>query len=323
MARLQAVCVAVRLEVPEHLAEGPLATADLAAAVGADEDALTRLLRFLAVEGWVTLLEDGRFALSSIGMGLRRDDPGGARDYVMACGARGWPTWGGLEYSVITGRPAYEHLFGRTFFEDVAADPVQRAAIGRLLDDGAAEMSGLLAAARDFSAVRVVVDVGGGGGVMLRGLLRAHGHLRGVLLDRPEAIERAGPLLAAAGLRDRCRLLPGDFFREVPAGGDLYLLSWVLHDWDDRQAVAILANCRRAMSPDARLLVLETPMGERPQETPQAVALDLGMLVTTGGRERTVAQYRQLIEAAGLRLARVQGTQGSRGTAMLEVLPGA
>ena len=321
MARLQALCVAVRLALPDHLAGGPRSADELAAAAGAHPDALNRMLRFLALEGWVAVAEDGRYALTPLGRELCAEDPSGARDFLLACLERGWPTWGALLHSVMTGGPAFDHVVGRGYFEDMALNPANRAAVSRLLAEGAREISSALKQTIDFSAFRQVVDVGGGGGILVGALLEACPDLTAVLLDRAEAVERARAYLGPIGVADRCLFEVGDFFRAVPAGGDVYILSWILHDWDDERAIAILTNCRRAMAPEARLLVLETLMAENPLGSPHAVALDLGMLVTTGGRERTETEYRRLLESAGFRLVRILPTPSSRGTSILEALP--
>lgn len=321
VARFQALCVAVRLGLADQFQDGPRRAADVAEGLGVDPGALTRLVRFLTVEGWFAYRGADQFSLTPLGRSLCRSAAGGVREFVVAGAERGWPVWGALAHSVATGQPAFDHVFGRTYFEDVATDPVQRAAVSRLLDDGARDTVAALAATYDFSGVRRLVDVGGGGGVLVGELLRLHPQLTAVLLDRHEAVDRASARLGRDSRGERCQFVEGDFFSNVPADGDLYILSWVLHDWDDRGAGAILSNCAKAMGRDARLLVLETLMTENPVDAPQAVALDLGMLVMTGGRERTEAEYRELLESAGLRLVRVLPTPSSRGTSILEAVP--
>ena len=171
--------------------------------------------------------------------------------------------------------------------------------------------------AQDFSGFSRAVDVGGGQGRLIAAVQRANPGLRGVLFDRPQVVAGAGRLLDGVGVAERCEVVGGDMFEVVPGGGDAYILSRVIHDWDDARATAILVNCRRAMADrEAKLLLVERVLPDRIEPAPatQAKALsDLNMLVRTGGRERTEAEYRGLLQAAGLRLARVlpTGTQVS------------
>jgi predicted O-methyltransferase YrrM len=166
-----------------------------------------------------------------------------------------------------------------------------------------------VAAAYDFSAVGTVVDIGGGRGALLIGLLEAHPHLRGIVFDQPAVAADARKAIAAAGLADRCKAVGGDFFEAVPDGGDAYLLKFILHDWDDERSVSILRTCRRAMRPTGRLLVVEllVPRGNAPSF---ARSQDVNMLVNLGGQERTEAEYRALFTAAGFELTRTTAAQG-------------
>ena len=168
-----------------------------------------------------------------------------------------------------------------------------------------------VAAAYDFAPLRTVVDVGGGNGALLIGILRAHPALRGTVLDRPAATERATQQIADAGLAERCQAVAGDFFTEVPGGADAYLLKHVIHDWDDARAVTILANCHRAMSAAGKLLLVEgvyPPRIEQSLESRGAAANDVNMLVCTGGRQRSESEFRALFEAAGFRLTKIVPT---------------
>jgi SAM-dependent methyltransferase len=162
--------------------------------------------------------------------------------------------------------------------------------------------------AYDFSDAQSVVDIGGGHGALLAALLRAHPALTGILFDLPSVVAGAVHLLSEAGIADRARRAAGDFFDEAPAGGDLYLMKSVLHNWDDVDARRILATCRNAMKPDARLLVIErvVPEGNEPAEVK---LFDINMLVIAGGRERSQTEYRTLLEQSGLQLQRVAATR--------------
>jgi hypothetical protein len=171
--------------------------------------------------------------------------------------------------------------------------------------------------------VRRIVDVGGGGGVLLEALVRATPGLDGVLVDLPEAVQRASHRFVAAGLDARVECRVGDFFASVPTGADAYLLSRVIHDWDDADARRILACCRDAMVPHARLLLVEALMPERAHDAPEAIRMDVHMLMLLGARERTEAEYRRLLADSGLALRRVVPTGSPTGLSVLEATPAA
>lgn len=212
---------------------------------------------------------------------------------------------GDLLYSVKSGEPAFDSLFGLPYFEYLARRPEAATSFNAMMDGLTRETSS--AAAYDFSDLSTVVDVGGGQGALIAAVLQANPRTRGILFDTDSAIADAGPVLTALGVADRCDTVAGDFFDALPEGGDAYVLKWVLHDWDDEDALAILRTCRRAMSGEARLLVVESlmPPGNEPFF---AKALDITMLVLLGGRERTEAEYQSLMEAAGFEPTRVVPT---------------
>jgi hypothetical protein len=162
-----------------------------------------------------------------------------------------------------------------------------------------------IVAAYDFAGVGSVVDVGGGSGALLAEILRAHPSIRGILFDLPRVVEAAGPILEAAGVLDRCDVVGGDFFEEVPAGGDVYVLKGVVHDWDDGDAVRILRNCRRVMGTESRLLLIEQVVPDDRAPEPFTLFMDLHMLAIHGAGERTAEDFGALLDSAGLRLARV------------------
>jgi ubiquinone/menaquinone biosynthesis C-methylase UbiE len=159
----------------------------------------------------------------------------------------------------------------------------------------------------DFSPFTTIVDIGGGRGTLMSSILRAYPAARGIVLDLPHVIEQGRQLIAEQHVEDRCELVPGDFFKEVPRGGDAYILKWVLHDWDDERSIAILKNCHRAMVPDGRLFVVEAPLPRRNEPSLHKL-MDVNMLVMTGGRERTEDEYRTLFDAAGFELTRLTVT---------------
>ncbi|MGM1063466.1 methyltransferase [Saccharothrix sp. Mg75] len=293
------------LGVADHLAAGPLPVADLARAAGTHPLNLHRALRLLAAHGIFTEDDAGRFALTPAAELLRTDVPDSfAPAVLMITDTTFWRPAGELEEAVRTGTSAFDRLFGVPFFEHFARDPATAA----VFHDGMASMSDpenpLVARACDFPPGAVVVDVGGGHGGLLRAVLHEHPTVRGVLFDQPHVL--AGHRLTALGADHRWDLAAGDFFTGAPPG-DAYLLKRVLHDWDDEQCVRILRQCRRAMSDDGRVLVVDAvvPPGNDPDP---GKVIDLLMMSALTGRERTRADFDALFARAGLRLTRVLPT---------------
>jgi hypothetical protein len=302
----QALYVAAKLDVADVLAPEPLTTEAIADAVGARASQLRRVLRALVAAGVFCELEDGRFACNDAAAALRTEAPGRMRDVVVNFGEEMYRSFGELLHTVRTGETAFDSLYGAPLFEYYAENPeTEASAAARML-------ARTLPAAREFASsdvlngARRLVDVGGGTGALVSEVLRHHPDMAGVLLERPGMLELATEYLAEQGVADRCELAEGDFFSAVPAGGDVYVLKSILHDWDDDRCVAILRNCRAAMDDAARLVIIELILPERmTQSAPMlsAALLDLIMLAYAGGRERTEAEFTQLLDQASLRLA--------------------
>ena len=237
---------------------------------------------------------------------------------MLARGELYWSAAAGLLRAAAEGGIAFEHVHGERFFDHLAGDPDREAAFQASMADRAQREAADVVAAYDFAGLRDVVDVGGGSGVLLEAILRATPGLRGVLVDRPGAVEKARRRLTAAGVNDRCKCLAGDFFHAVPPGADAYLLSRVIHDWDDADAQRVLTTCREAMPVDARLLLVEAIVPERPHDGPEAVRMDIHMLMLLGARERTEAQFRRLLAGAGFELVRVVPTGSPASLSVLE-----
>jgi len=305
-----ALQLAVKLGVADVLAGGPRPAEDIAAATRTDVPALRRVLRLLASVGVFEEREDGAFALTPVGECLRPGVPGSARAMVMLfTGTRVQDGWRDLEYAVRTGEPVFrkrgvdDPFTGRSDedaanFDAAMADFTRLAAVA-------------VAAAYDFASLRTLVDVGGGNGALLIGILLAHPHLHGIVFDQPAAAERARASIAEHGLADRCEAVGGNFFANVPPGGDAYVLKHVIHDWSDERATAILKNCRRAMGERGKLLIVEGVYPRRIDESLAArgaAANDVNMLVNTGGRQRSEAEFRALYAAAGFALTRIVPT---------------
>jgi SAM-dependent methyltransferase len=310
----QALYVAAHLAIADLLAEGPETHETLAAKTGTHAEALRRVLRLLASAGVFAEGADGRFELTRVGAALR-SGPGSSRAAArLFAGPMVWQCWGDLLTTVRTGEPAFPRIFKTNSFEYFADHPEEAAVFDEAMGSFTAMISGMVAAAYDFSGMREVIDVGGGDGRLLTGILRAYPDLRGTVLDLPRLAASAMRQIAEADLVDRYRFVGGDFFEAVPEGFDAYLLKHVIHDWDDARAVHILENCRRAMKPGAKLLIIEGVCPPRIDGSPEsrgAAANDVNMLVCTGGRQRSEAEFRELYAAAGFRLTRIVPTMAA------------
>lgn len=306
----QLLHVAAELRIADALAHAPRTADDLARAVGADAGVLRRVLRGLAAERVLDELPDGRFGLTPVGELLRDGIAGSQRGAVLARGGLYYPALTALLDAVRSGGTPFEITHGVPFFAYLAERPEGTAAFQASMAARASREAAAVVAAVDFRRFRTLVDVGGGPGVLLAAILAAAPGLSGVLFDRPEVTDAAQ--LPSVG---------GDFFVDVPTGADCYLLSRVIHDWDDPQAVAILRTCRRAMAADATMLLVEAVLPDRAVDHPAAVRMDLHMLTLLTGRERTVAEYSALLDAAGLRLADAVAADAASGVHVLIAHP--
>lgn len=295
----------------------------LAHAVGADPDALHRLLRALAVLGVVQEVAAGRFALADLGQPLRADHPKSLRSSVLLLGDPAtWHAWGALTHSVRTGDPAFDHVQGEPVFDYFARHPDLSGVFNRAMGEGTRLIAPELPRMYDFAGVGTVVDVGGGNGVLLAEVLRAAPDAAGVLFDIATGVAGAAEVLRHAGVADRCRIVAGDFFESVP-GGDILLLASILHDWDDQRCTTLLRNCRRSIAAGGRLLALEAVLPLR-VDTPGATSIvmsDINMLVNTGGRKRTEVEFGRLFDAGGFDLVEVLPPLGGSQVRVLVAAP--
>jgi O-methyltransferase domain/Dimerisation domain len=318
----RAIHAAVRLGLPDLMAKEVRTADEIAAEAGCDADAVFRLLRALASLGLCVHAGDRRFEITPLGETLRADAPNSMRAMVLHMSEMMAELWTHLPDCVRTGKTARRLLSRGEDFGFLEADPQAAAEFNSAMAQNTRAIAGAVVAAYDFSAIHRLIDVGGGYGPLLLTILKANPKMRGVVLDLEHAAEGARREIAAAGLADRCEFGVGDFFKEVPAGADAYILKSIIHDWDDERAIAILRNCRRAAASGAKVLLVELvvpeQMGTSPQDQATAM-LDLNMLVGPGGRERTEAEFRRIFEAAGLRLVRV--VPSASGSAVIEGAP--
>ena len=305
----QAIHVVATLGIADLLTDGPRTSDDLAAVAEVHPRALYRVLRALAAVGVFHEGEGGSFSLTPMGEGLRSDATGPVGPWAAFIGRPYyWQAWAHLRHSVRTGESAFPHVHGGADVWECRARHLEEGAIfDRAMTGLSRGVADALVSAYDFSRFGRVVDVAGGQGALLVAILAAHPGMHGVLFDQPHVVSGAGEVLRAAGVGDRCEVVGGSFFEVVPGGGDAYLLKAILHDWDDVGSTAILHACRRAMRPQAKLLVLERVIG-LPNEGPDAKFSDLNMLVAPGGQERTGDEFATLFAAAGFRLGSVLQT---------------
>jgi hypothetical protein len=293
----QAIYTAARLGIPDLLAAGPRPPDELAQAAGADPDALYRLLRMLAGHGIFVEQADGSFANSEQSE-LLRDEPGSFRDFALVFGEEFYPAFGSLADAVESGEPAFDAVFGTDYEGYLTANPEARTRFNRFMAGGKETLADLLAADA-WHGGETVVDVGGGNGALLVALLQRRQGLRAIVFDLPAVAAEAEEQIRAAGLSDRCDAVGGSFFESVPAGCDVYLLSSILHGWDDERATEILRVVRRAIPSRGRLLVVDGVVA--PPNEPGEKLMDLLML-SLGGRGRTEDEWRTLLSQGGFEL---------------------
>ena len=311
------IVTALELGVFDQLQAAPLDDEILSARLGAHGPSLRRLLRGLELLGLVEQHAAG-VALTATGR-LLIDADAGLRERALLVGSEYVPAWLDLRHAVMTGEPAFDHVFGMSAWEYRRRRPELNEALNRTMADDQRRGRGSIADAYDFSACRLVVDVGGGQGNLLAEILARYPRPAGVLFDQPHVVAGAAAALSAAGVQHRCRVVGGSFFESVPGGGDAYLLQHVLHDWSDERCAVILRNCRAAMGATGVLLVVENLVPADADPTAHLVMLDLHMMVMLGGRERTRREYRSLLHSAGFDLARSIGTRA--GTEILVATP--
>ncbi|MQA12068.1 MAG: methyltransferase [Pseudonocardiaceae bacterium] len=321
----QVVSVAVRLELADAIGNDGADIDDLAKTSDIPAQRLIRLLRALVGLGLCTEARPGRFTLTPAGSLLRKQNPGSLHDYArLVAEPIVQESWARLEFSMRTGRIAFEEAFGMPAFEYLANDPELSALFNSAMSQGTREAAAVLPEHYDFSQFTTVTDVGGGDGTLLTAILKRHPDLQGVVFDTAEGAAPAAETVRAAGLSGRCTVATGDFCDAVPAGADLYLLKSVLHNWDDDRAATILGNCRAAMPTHGRLLIIDPVLPDTadstiPAENPYLI--DLDMLVLVGGKERTRADFEQLCTRAGFTIADVTALPPQNGLSVIEAAP--
>jgi O-methyltransferase domain/Dimerisation domain len=308
--RAQGIAVAAELKVADALANGPLTGAELARRVGADPDALGRLMRALVSDGIFTRRGDGRFALNALGETLRSDAPMSMAGMARFVGHPNYREhWSGLLDAVKTGEAVPPKLRGMSVWDYTAQQPDFAAVFNEAMTSVSGFAVDPVVAAYDFTPYRTIIDVGGGHGRLVAAIIAATPGTSGVLYDLPQVVEGAPELLKRYGVPNRVRVESGSFFDGVPEGGDAYVMKNVIHDWPDAEAVAILKNVRKAAKPGTTLLLVEFVIPDHDREF-IGKWVDLEMLVQVAARERTAEDYRKLYAQAGFQMTRVVPTAG-------------
>jgi hypothetical protein len=298
------VHVAAELGIADHLASGPKSADELAPLTRSDATTLYRFLRTLTNFDLVTLLPDTRFASTPLLDALRIDAPGYVHSAVLTLGSRAvWNAWSELSHSVATGQCAFEKANGKMMFDFLGDHPDDAQRFSETMLAVHSAEPAAIAEAYDFSSAGLVVDIGGASGAMLANILAKHANTRGLLFDLEQATGGATELLRRFRVDTRVTFEHGSFFDAVPAGGDVYILSHIIHDWDDEKSLVILRNCRAAMGATSRLLIVELVLRDG---SPSGYgSADISMLVLAGGAERTLGEFEALLAKAGLQLTRV------------------
>lgn len=307
----QCIGVAAQLGVANQLIEGAKSVETLAESLNVDAQALYRLLRALASAGIFSETEPRQFQLTPMAEYLRTDAPTSIRGLAIWSGSEPthWQMWGNLLYSVKTGKPAFEHVTGMPIFTYTSQNSEFAAVFDQAMTSASAMFNPAIIHSYDFSSIKTLVDIGGGQGAFLAAILQANQHLNGIVYDLPHVIEGAKSYLEKLGLQNRCQAIGGSFLESVPEGGDAYIMKNTLTNWDDEHAIQILKNCYRAMPQGSKLLMAQSVIapGNQP-DIGKFTDLEM-LLVTTGGRERSAAEFEQILNTSGFQLNRILPTQ--------------
>jgi SAM-dependent methyltransferase len=304
----QTVATAARLKLADTFGDDERTSTELAAALGTDVAVTTQLCRALAALGVLTEVKSGQFRLTETGDLLRTDRADSLHSFTRVFTDPAiQATWRELDTAVRTGDSTFDAVTGKSFIEYVKGDADLSTFFPAALRGSAAQTAADLPGSYDFAAFTTVADIGGGPGAVLAAILAAHPGLRGILYDAAPAVAPAAQILAAAGVADRCTVVPGDILAEAPAGADLYLLKNVLHYGDDERAVTVLGNVRRVIPPHGRLLIVDPALPETVDGSlPGTMYLsDLHMRLIGGGRGRTQAEFESLCVRAGFAVTKL------------------
>lgn len=301
----QAINAACQLGIADYLENGPRRAEYLAAEIDCHAPSLFRLMRALVSLDILLEQESGYFSLTETGRCLCSHSPDSVCSWAIWWGKYLWPTWENLLYSIKTGQAARKQITGMEGFKHLEADAEMDSIFKQAMNELTRFVGHAVIQAYDFEGTRKIVDVGGGHGELLVAILNAHREIQGVLFEVPHTVEGAREYLMQQGLDTRCEVVGGDFFEHLPGGADVYMLKSVLHNWDNEHCATILRNCRRAMTADSRLLILEQIMPQKIEPSPRNQNIsraDLNMLVALGGKERSKIEMQNLLDSQGLQI---------------------
>ncbi len=300
----RAVHVVAKHRIADLLSEGPKNVSQLAETLQVHAQTLHHLLSALASTGVFQEVEPGYFQNTDLSTFLRSDVPHSLLNAALYWGSDWqWRLWESLDYTVKTGEPAFNHLFDTSLWEFLDQHPEEERVFSAALTSFSSSLIPLIVQSYDFSSIGTIVDVGGGEGDLLTGILHTYPNMKGTLLERPSVLRIVRERLKKSGLTDRCTLMEGNFFQHVPAGMDAYIMREVLHDWNDEHCIEILQCCRRAMSASSRLLVVEHIFYPEDQRS-FTKFLGLQMALEQEGRQRTKEELYELLAAAGFEVRR-------------------
>jgi hypothetical protein len=310
----RSVSVAAKLRLADQIGDGPGKSVDeLAAATKTHAPSLYRLMRGLAGAGFFAEGPGRRFSNTPLSDVMRSGAPGSMRASAESIiGGGHWRAWGDLEHSVRTGEIAFDHAHGTDVWGFFSKNQDEQRTFNEAMTEFTKLFNPAIVKAYDFSKAGTLADIGGGHGALLMSVLKENPSVRGILFDQPHVVEGAAAPVKDAGLAGRCHLVGGNFFESVPAA-DTYMMKMIIHDWNDERSGVILRNVHRASKPGARLLVMDTVVPARNDEPSLARLMDLNMLVMTGGKERTEAEFRELFDRSGFNLVKVHATEGPMG----------
>jgi hypothetical protein len=304
----QCLGVVAQLGVADLLQNGARSIADLAAACGAHERSLYRVMRTLAASGVFSESRKGYFELTPLAEPLRSGSENSLTDFaIFASHPVHNAAYANLMHSVRTGETGFLQAHGAELFDYTQSDPEFFSVFNAAMTSNSRREAQAIVAAYDFTEIRTLADIGGGLGLLLSRVLQATPGLRGVLFDLPNVVERAGATLESAAVADRVTIQGGSFFEAIPVRADAYMMKYILHDWEDERARKILENCVASMEPRSRVLVVDHVIPET-DDADIGKLLDIEMLLMAGGHERTRSQFEELFASAGLKVTRVLPT---------------
>jgi predicted O-methyltransferase YrrM len=305
----QTIYATAKLGLADHLNDSAKSCEMLASEMDVDVNNLIYLMRLLTKLGIVTVAKNGNYKLTALGSYLRANTPNSLRGTILTLAGMAAPAWGNLPYSIRTGKAAFDNTFHMSLYEYLDQNAEANTYFNQSMEETTRKWIIPTLDMCDLSKVKTVVDIGGNTGMLSAMILHEHPNLQSILFDQEYVVSDAGKLLESAGVADRCQIIGGDFFESVPAGGDLYIISRVLLNWDDDQALKILKNCRAAMAPSAKLLIIDFVLPNKGTNTFLLLGT-LNSLVLSGRLMRTEDEYYELLYKADFQSPRLIKTGG-------------